>query len=153
MAINNSPIFTGLPDVQATTITAANTKSDGSGTIGADIFKAFTADATNGGYVSDIRFSPFASVAATATTATVLRIYLSSVTSGVTTSSNTWLIQEIAAPSQTADQTTVSTNALSFAINRAIPPGYTILVSAHHAPAANTGWQCVVFGGKYTAQS
>jgi hypothetical protein len=154
MAINNSPIFSGSPALGFVAIPATatgNTKSDGAGTIGTDIFKAFTADVTNGSYISSIRLSPYATAAGTATTATVIRIFISSQTTGSTAVTNTWLIQEVAAASQTADSSSAATFFLEIPLNRAIPAGYTILVSIHAAPASSTGWQVVVFGGNYTA--
>lgn len=149
MSANTSPIFTLSPALGFTIPTAANTKSDGSGTIGTDIFKALTADATNGSYVSSVRFCPFASVASTTVTATLLRIFLSNKTSGATTSADTWLLAEIAAASQVASHPTIATNFLEAPINRIIPASYTVLISIHATPAANTGWQTLVFAGNY----
>jgi hypothetical protein len=151
MAINNNPIFSGIADFGAVKLTAANTKSDGSGTIGTDIFKLYSADSTNGSYISTLRFSPYGTTN-TSTTATVIRIYISSLSSGATTADDTHLIAEIAAASQSADSSSAATFPLEYPINRAIPPGYHILVSIHAAPAANTGWKAVCFAGKYTAQ-
>lgn len=152
MAQNTNPIFTLVPALgtgQLTPSVTANTKSDGVGTIGTDLVKVFTADATNGSYVSSIRLCPYASVASTATTATTIRIFLSSATSGATTAATAWLIQEVAAASQTADASTAATFYIEIPINRPIPAGYTILVSQHVVAAANTGWQAVVFAGHY----
>ena len=152
MAQNTSPIFVLTPSIGTpvtfTSSTTANTKSDGTGTIGTDILKAFTAG-SNGSYVSSVRFSPAASAAATATAATTLRVFLSNKTSGSTTNADTWLFQEIAAAAQTADQTTTATYYLEVPINRIIPASYTILVSSHIALNANTMWQAIVFGGDY----
>lgn len=145
---NTKPIYTNVPNVNAVAITAANTKSDGQGTIGTDIFKAFTAG-SNGSFVSKVRLSPVATVAATATTATVFRIFISSKTSGATTQADTWLIQEVSAPSQTADSSSTATNFLEVPLNVPIPAGYTILVTSHGTMASNTSWTAVVFGGDY----
>jgi hypothetical protein len=152
VAQNTSPIFTLVPAIGSATIlpaTTANTKSDGTGTIGTDILKAFTADATNGSYVSSVRFSPNASAAATTTTATTLRVFISSVTSGATTNLNTWLFAEVSAAAQTADHSTNATFPIEIPINRILPASYTILVSTHVVPAANTSWQAIVFAGNY----
>jgi hypothetical protein len=151
MAQNTSPIFVLTPNIGTATITSsttANTKSDGTGTIGTDILKAFTAG-SNGAYVSSIRFNPNASSASTATAATTLRVFISNKTSGGTTNTDTWLFQEIAAAAQTADVSTTATYYLEIPINRIIPASYTILVSTHVAANANTTWQAVVFGGDY----
>jgi hypothetical protein len=151
MAVANiDPVYSKVGSISGIAVGAsANTKSDGQGTIGTDIFKVFTADATNGSYVSRIRLSPVGTVAATATSATVLRIFISSQTSGSTTQTNTWLFQEVAAPAQTTDQTTTATNFIEIPLNIALPPSYTILVSSHIVNAASTSWTATVFGGNY----
>jgi hypothetical protein len=149
LGANVEPIYTVTPRTQGIAITAVNTRSDGNGTIATDIFKAFTAHATYGSYVARIRFSPVATVAATATAATVLRVFISSQTSGATTQANTWLIQEVAAPTQTAAQTTTATNYIEIPLGFALEPNYTILVTTHVANAANTSWTAVVVAGDY----
>lgn len=148
--VNKDPIFSKVGRVSGIAIGgAANVLSSGVGTIATDIFLVFTADATNGSFVSRIRLQPVAAVAATATTATVHRIFVSTKTSGATLQADTWLIQEVAAPAQTADQTTTPTNFIEVPLNFALPPSYTILVASHHVNAANTGWTATVFGGNY----
>ena len=128
--------------------TTANTKSDGVGTIATDMVLCFTAGA-NGSLVQKIRFLPCASVAATATTASVIRVFRTSVASGATTNANTHLVQELAAPSQTADQTTVAVVPLEIALNLQLKSGEYLLFSMHHAAAASTSWKANVFGGDY----
>lgn len=151
MAVPNiDPVYSRVGVISGVAVGGtANTQSGGVGTIATDIFKAFTADATNGSWVSRIRLQPVATVAATATSATVLRIFVSSKTSGATTQADTFLIQEVAAPLQTADQTTVATNFIEVSLNFALPASYTILVSSHIVNAANTSWQATCFGGNY----
>lgn len=146
---NSDPIYSRVGKIGAVAVTAANTSSQGGGTIGTSIFLAFTADSTNGSFVRDIRFSATASVAATATTATVARIFISSITSGTTTASDTHLFAEVALAAQTAAQTTTATYPIVVPLNFALPPGYTILITNHAAPAANTQWKAIVTGGDY----
>jgi hypothetical protein len=148
MPANNDPIYSRLGDIQAVAVTAANTSSQGGGTIGTDIFLAFQADATNGGYVREIRFSLAESTISTASTGTVGRVFVSSVSSGATTSSNTHLICEVALATQTPSST-VAAVPICVPLNFALPAGWTILVTNHAAPAANTHWKAVTFGGKY----
>jgi uncharacterized protein with beta-barrel porin domain len=151
MAAGTAPIFSNVPAI-GTAIwlpaNTANTKSDGTGTIGTDILLLETAG-TNGSFLNKIRFSPCSSVAATATTASVIRVYLSTQSSGATTNANTSLIAEIAAPAQTADQTTTATNYLEVPLGFAIPSTISVLFSMHHAAAANTSWKGVIFSGDY----
>lgn len=149
MPANNDPIFSKNGHIESVLVTAANTSSQGGGTIATDIFKAFTADATNGSYVRFVRLIPTASAAGTATTATVARIFLSTQTSGATTSTNTWLIAEYTLPAVTADSTSAAVIWFDIPLNLSVPAGYTILATTHAAPAANTAWRFLVVGGDY----
>ena len=148
MPANTSPIFTLTPNVGVVGVTAANTKSDGTGTVATDIFKAFTAG-SNGSFVTRVRFNPTASAAGTTTTATVGRVFYSTVGSGATANTNTWLLGEVTLPSVTADSSSAPTNPIELMLNFAIPSGSFIHVTNHAAPAASTLWQVQVFGGDY----
>lgn len=146
-----TPIFTATPKIGRaawTSSTTANTTSDGTGTIGTDMLLLFTAG-SSGSFATKVRIIPTATTAATATTATVARLYASTQSSGATTSTNTTLIQEIACPSQTADATTAAVNYYEFELGFALPANTTLLVSMHHAAAANTKWEFLAFGGDY----
>ena len=128
--------------------TTANTRNDGVGTVGTDILLAYTAGAS-GAYIDRIRLHPVGLVAATATTGTVARIYLSTIASGATTATNTKLWQEVACPAQTTAQTTTATTPLDIPVGIRIQASDTVLFSMHHAAAANTGWQCIVIASDY----
>lgn len=149
MPANTDAIWTKNGKLDAIAVTAANTSSQGGGTIATDIFKAFTADATNGSFVREVRWVATATTANTATTATVARVFASSVTSGATTSSNTHLLGEITLPSVTADSSTAATTPYTVPVGFALPAGWTILVTNHAAPAANSAWKAVVIAGDY----
>lgn len=152
MAVNNDPLLAGKPNngnavwLPATT---ANTKSDGTGTIGTDMLLLLTADTTYGTFVQKVRLSAQAGTAATATTATVARIYISTISSGATTNANTTLYAEVACASQTADQTTTATAPIEIPLGIALAAGETLLFSMHHAAAANTSWGITAIGGDY----
>lgn len=151
MAANTAPIFTDVPVIGRglwNASSTANTDSDGSGTIGTDMILLITG-ATDGTFINKVRFSPAATAAATATTASVHRLFLSTQASGATTSANTSLIAEISAPNQTAAQTTAAIMALDIPLGFYIPSGVTLLWSMHHAAAANTLWHAVAFAGAY----
>ncbi len=148
MAGNATPIFTKNGKIGSVLVTAANTSSQGGGTIGTDIFLVFTADATNGSFVDFVRAIATATTPTT-TTGTVLRIYASSVTSGATTSANTYLLAEVALPATGADNASTQGNPLDIAINLRLPAGWTILATNHAAPAANTAWRVTAFAGDY----
>lgn len=129
-------------------VAAANTSSQGGGTIGTDIYLALTADATNGTLVEYVRFSA-AATTPTTTTATVARVFASSQTSGATTSANTHLLAEVALPATAADNTATAQNTIDVPLNIRLPEGWTILVTNHAAPAANTHWKAICIAGDY----
>jgi len=128
----------------------ANTKSDGSGTIGTDMMLAFTAGA-NGAWVDRIRLMPVGVTAATtaATTATVAKFFLSTQTSGVTTNVNTHLWQEAACPSQTVNQTTAAVSPVDVAAGFRLEAGETILFCMYHVAIVNSAWECIVLATDY----
>ncbi len=126
-------------------ITAANTKSDGAGTIGTDLFLAMTAG-VNGTFVDFVRFFPSATVAGTTTTGTVGRVFLCNVASGAVTSASCTCLGEVVLTSIVADSATLTVNSVDFAVGFRIPAGWTILVSCHAAPAANTAWKALPVG-------
>ena len=148
MPANTSPIFSKNGAIESVLITAANTSSQGGGTIGTDIFKSFSADATNGSFVQRVRFIPTATTPTT-TTATVGRVFISSVTSGATTSANTFLVGEITLPAIAADNASTGVIWFDVMLGFAIDPSFTVLVTNHAAPAANTAWRAVVVAGDY----
>lgn len=148
MAANTDPIFSKNGKIGSALVTAANTSSAGGGTIGTDIFLAFTADATNGSFVQRVRWIAVATTP-TATTATVARVFISSVTSGATTSANTYLWDELVLPSVSADNASTAVFEMDIMLGFALPAGYTILVTNHAAPAANTNWRAIVVAGDY----
>lgn len=151
MAANTAPIFTDVPVVGAgiwTSTLTANTKSDGAGTIGTDMVLLFTAGA-DGAFINRIRLTPAASTAATATQATVARFYVSTVASGATARTNTFQFAEVAAPSQSAANSSTATSYIEIPCGFYIPTGYYIHFSMHHAAAANSSWSAIVFGGNY----
>lgn len=147
---NHIPIYTKTPVISSGTLTGniASTRSDGVGTIATDLFKVFEANATNGSYVSKIRIYG-AATTPTTMAASVIRIFISNKTSGATTATDTWLIQEISTAAVPAANASNAVNWYEVPLNIALPPSYTILVSIHANVTANTRWQCVAFGGDY----
>lgn len=150
MSGNSTPQFPKQANASlGVAITAANTKSDGAGTIGTDLFLAFIADVTNGSFVDFVRFFPSATTASTTTTGTVGRVFLCSVTSGATTAANCTCIGEVLLSSIVADSPTLTVNAVDFPVGFRIPLGWSILVSCHAAPAASTAWKALAVGADY----
>lgn len=147
MPANTSPIFsiTGAIDSVASNNAGlvvgptANTALDGSGTL----YKAFTAG-SNGSYVQKIRFRPVGSPAAT-----VARVFISSSTTTSTTA--TWLYDEITLPAVTQSQTAAS-SVFELPLNFALDASYLLYVtfgtSTGTVGTAN-GYSVVVVGGDY----
>jgi hypothetical protein len=149
--LNTAPIYTGTPKVSGTRITTAVNNSQGSGTIGTEHYLAFSAGA-NGSYLQKVRFTLGGATANTASTAAVLRVYLSTQSSGAITSANTWLVQEVTAASQTPNVITTLTGAtypIDIPLNFAIPTGYHLLVASSAVTSANTVWTVTTYGGDY----
>lgn len=153
-APNTNPVYSIVPNVSAAQLTpsiTANTKSDGAGTIGTDIVKVWTSGSAGsnaaGSNLKKIRIQPYATVANTATTATIIRLFLSTKTSGVTTAADTWCITEVGMVSQAADHSTNMAYFVDVPVGETIPNGYTILASQHVIAAANTGYQIIAFSG------
>lgn len=149
MAANTNPVYALSPLFKGVACGGtANIDATGIGTIGTDSFIAFTAG-SNGAWIEKVRFSPGATVAATATTATTLRVFVTSVTTGATTAANTHLVAEVAAAAQTAAHSTNATFYIDVPLGFALPATYQVLVTNHVVNAANTGWKAVGIGGDY----
>lgn len=138
MAGNITPIFSKVGDIQwINGIATANTTTDlTSGTS----YLAFTADATNGGYVQKVRFRALGT-----NVATVARIWLNN-GSTVATAANNTLVDEISLAATTASQTS-ALSIYEIPLNIALPPGYKIYITIGTTVAA--GYDAIVFGGKY----
>ena len=153
MAANALAAFTKSGKMGAIELGAVNTKSDGTGTIGTDLWLAFTADSTNGSYVRFVRFQPTVTTATAtgglAMAATTLRVFVSSITSGATTAANTTLWGEVSLTAQTADHNTNSTFPTDVPCNFWLPAGWTILVATHVVANANTKVKALVVAGDY----
>jgi hypothetical protein len=145
MPANTSPIYSivGATDSVASNNSGlvvgptANTAQDGSGTL----YKAFTAGA-NGSYVQKMRFRPVGSPAAT-----VCRVFISDSTS--TTTTDTWLYDEITLPAVTVSQTAAS-SVFELPLNFALDPNYLLYVTfGTSTGSAGTGYSIVTIAGDY----
>lgn len=156
MAANTNPIFSISGVLSRSSIvngitalaTSNGTAATGiSGTTGEMILVA-TADATNGSYIQRIRLR-WTGSAATSTTAVTVRLYVSTVSSGATTSSNTYCIEEIVMGVQNAASVTIATFPYDTTLNFILPAGSTLLASVGAKPAANTEICMTLYGGNY----
>jgi hypothetical protein len=145
MPANTSPIYSivGAIDSVASNESGlvvgptANTSQTGSGTM----YKAFTAGA-NGSYVQKMRFRPVGSPAAT-----VCRVFISD--SSTTSTTDTWLYDEITLPAVTVSQTAAS-SVFELPINVALDPNYLLYVTfGTSTGSAGTGYSIVTIAGDY----
>lgn len=142
MPANTSPIFTEAPDIQwiGDIVTANNTQDITTGTS----YLAFTADATDGGYVREARVK---ANPANNTAATVMRFWLNN--GGVTTTAaNSAFIGELGIPATTASASAPIQDFV-YPLNFPMPAGYKIYVTVGTAPGGSGEFTCTVFGGKY----
>jgi hypothetical protein len=144
MTANTAPIFPLSPKVGYATLTAvdatASKNHDGTGVLNTSIFAVYTAG-VNGGRVDDLIVVPLGSTAAT-----VVRVFLNNGSANTTVANNT-LIAERTIPQATLSETS-ELQQTPIPINRAIPPGYKVLVCLGTAVSA-PGLQVSAFCGDY----
>jgi hypothetical protein len=144
MAQNTNPIFTlsgdisnnGTTGMNQAVLTAAN---DYTG-IGANNSLVFTADATNGSYVREIRFKAIGT-----NIASVARIFINNGTTVGTATNNTFY-DEVPLPATTISAST-ATATVVLPLNFVLNPGFKIYWGLGTTVAA--GWTANVIGGKY----
>lgn len=142
MAANTNPIYSRTADIQwITGITAANTNAD---LTAGTSYLVFTADATEGGFVREVRIK---ANPANNTAATVARLWLNN---GATlgTASNSALIAELAIPATTANNTVAQVD-FSIPVNMALPAGYRLYLTLGTAPGGSGAFMAAGIGGKY----
>lgn len=142
MAANNSPIFTRTADIQwVESITAANNTIDiTSGTS----YLVFTADATEGGFLREIRIKANPSQN---TAATVARVWINN-GSTTGTASNSAIFTEVGIPATTASATNAMPDFI-VPVNVALPAGYRVYLTFGTAPGGSGEFTAVAIGGKY----
>jgi hypothetical protein len=140
MALNTNPIYSGVGDIQWTTVlTAVNASYDGSAANSATVFSA----SISGSFVQRIRFK-----ASGSTTATAARIFINN-GSATGSAANNVLFDEITLPLTTGIQT-AATAVYELPMNIALPAGYRILTTLATAQSAGGGWYAAAVGGSYT---
>jgi hypothetical protein len=144
MAANINPIYTRVPDVStndgtgmATTMTTATGDYTG---VSANHVLVFTADATEGSYISRLRFQAIGT-----NTASVARIYINNGSTAGTASNNAFYGQ-VSLPATTAINT-AATVEIDYPMNLGLNPGFRVYVGLGTTVAA--GWVCVGVGGQY----
>lgn len=139
---NSEPIYSRVADIQwiGAITTANNTKDLTTGTT----YTVFTADATNGGYVRELRIK---ADPANNTAATVFRIFVNN-GSAVGTATNSIFIGELGVPATTASASSALPDFV-YPLNFALPPAYKIIITIGTAPGGSGQFSAAVIGGKY----
>lgn len=149
MPANINPIYARVSDVQvggAVIGTNANTATDGTG---ANTYKIYDSDATEGSFVQKVVLKPISTIAAT-----VARLWFCSATGTFTagttnTATNTTMIAEITIAAWTASSTTAAPQ-YEIPVNFPLPPGTKMLMTfGTSTGGGTTGFNPLTIAGKY----
>lgn len=149
MAANTAPIYGRTPDIQlagAVVGSSANTATDGTG---ANSTLIFTADATEGSYVTVVRLKPISTIAAT-----VARVFYCSATGAFTpgttnTAANSTMVAELTIAGFTASNTLASPS-YDIPINMPMPASTKLFITfGTSTGAGTTGFNPLVIAMKY----
>lgn len=150
MGANTEPIYTLTPNIGHADCVLVGAQSDGGGVISGGtvtMYVAFTAG-SNGSFVKEARIKVGSTTGLVANAATAVRLYLSTVNTGTTTTANTYLLTEIAIPAITGVLAAASPDFIA-PLNFAMPTGTYILANIGVATTANATVQVTVMGGDY----
>lgn len=137
---NIDPIYTKVGDIQFATLAAgANNTADLTSGTNALVF---TADATNGGFLREIRVKPSPG---TTNTATAIRVWINN-GSTTGTASNNILFGDFTFPAFTASTSSASPD-MAYPMMIALPPGYRVYVTTAQTATATLHFAGI--GGKY----
>lgn len=136
MPANTAPIFPLTPKIGIAKLTAANTLTDGTGTVGT----VFTAGA-NGARVDRLRCKALGT-----NVATVVRVFYNNGGSTATATNNS-LIAERALPPTTAQNAGEIAAEIDIELDIAIPASCLITICI--GTAVSAGWQFTGIGGDY----
>lgn len=149
---NTQPIFSAHPDIQASALIAAVNASlyNAAGTLGTDVYKIWTADATNGGFLQRIRVKYVAN-ATTASNACVMRFFITTKTgTQATTDADTFLYTELIIPTTGTLSTTANAQEYDVPFNFALKEGQSVVCKITVAQPASCGFIATGIGGNYT---
>lgn len=138
MGPNKLPVYSRVGDIQWNeAVLAANTTKD---LISGTIYLVFTADATNGGRVEELRFAPKGT-----NIDTIARIWINNGATTATAANNN-LHKEVTLPATTLDEAVIMATIVA-QLALALPPGYRVYVTLPTGVAA--GFHVSAVGGKY----
>lgn len=142
MVANTSPIYSRTPDIQW--IGGIDTANTGADLTSGTSYLVFTADATEGGFLREIRIKPDPDAN---TGTTVVRIWINN-GSSLGTAANSAIFAELALPATVAGNT-VARPDFSIPMNVALPPGYRIYLTLGQGPGGGSAFNATAIAGKY----
>lgn len=147
---NTAPIYSKAGDVQSSALIAAVNAVlyNAAGTIGTDVYKIWTADATNGGFIQRVRVKYVAN-ATTASNACVMKFYLTAASSGAVTDATSFFYDEMAIPATGTLTTTAGNVSYDMPLGFALPAGWSVVCKITVAQPASCGFIATGIGGKY----
>ena len=147
---NNDPVYSKVGDIQSSALVAAVNAVlyNAAGTIGTDVYKVWTADATNGGFLQRCRIK-YVMNATTTSVACVMKFFLTAASSGAVTDANSFFYDEIALPATGTLTTTAGNVSYDMPFGFALPAGYSVVVKITVAQPAGGGFIVMGIGGKY----
>ena len=140
MAANTQPIFSNQGSIKwGTSITAANTALDGTGTVATIATGNATGNAA-GNFIQKVIARPQGT-----NVSSVLRLFVNN-GSANTTAANNAIIAEVTLPSTTLSQSSAMVG-VEIPLNWVLPAGYNLNATLGTAVAA--GWMITAIGGQY----
>ncbi len=145
MASNLTPKFTNLAQVSWIQVSGVDGGTDGTD---ADVQLVFTADSTDGSFLSKLVLTPRSTSGSTTTSAAAARVYINN---GSTpgTGTNNVLYKEVTLPATAVNVAgTTAVPSFELLLNIQLPASYRVYVGVT-AMAANTNWAVAAVGGDY----
>lgn len=151
---NTKALWAGLPIAPRVVIPQASfsVNSQAPGTIGTDCVLLYSIPSTpspDGAYIRKIRFILTSTTGTINSVATLINIFLSTISSGTTSASNTYLYATVNVPAFTIAAVTTAPPLIDISIGEPLPANTHILISQTVAAAVNTAWAATLNGGLY----
>lgn len=142
MAMTSTPVFPQTPKNSWCIATTANNVYDGTGTIGTNIWTAFTAG-SNGSRLDKIVLKPLGT-----NVATVMRVFLNNGSTNATATNNALFSEQTLSATAASATSSLGEVVLDYTgTDTYIQSGYKLNVNLGTTVAA--GWQVTVFAGDY----
>lgn len=135
-SLNTTPIYSSAPIIGWGVVDTANTAKDGTGTV----VTVFTADATEGGRIENIKVR-----AKGTNVATVLRVWINNGSTNATATNNTLFTEATIAATTLSETSALADTNISMQLP--LPAGYKINITIGTSVAA--GLHVTGIGGKY----